>query len=232
MGLLTYRSSTAIFLENGTSMHKQLGFRLGFGLAGIVALGIAGCGNSVRPMTIASNAGTKAVEKYDANHDGVLSYDELRGAPGLRAAVPKIKKLSKPHNPPPAESELWNEKISAEDIDARIREWKDSGAGRVLIKCRVTRRGAPLAGAEVKFVPEDFLGPGLITASGTTDGGGNVVIAYPDDKVRGISPGFYRVEIVKGDEIPAKYNGGTILGQEVAKDADGISSMLVYDLDY
>ena len=45
-------------------------------------------------------------------------------------------------------------------------------------------------------------------------------------------PGFYRVEITKGNEIPAKYNTETILGQEVAADVAGISSRLVFELEY
>ena len=40
-----------------------------------------------------------------------------------------------------------------------------------------------------------------------------------DDPGTGMCPGFYRVEITKGNEIPAKYNTATILGEEVAGDA-------------
>ena len=131
-------------------------------------------------------------------------------------------------------------KITAEEIDARIREWKARGTGRVIVVCRVVRRDGgskePIDGAEVKFVPEDFLGPGLTTGSGTTDGGGTARISQPSrgagDPARGISPGFYRVEITKGDEIPAKYNTATVLGQEVAADALGITSPLVFELEY
>jgi len=192
-------------------------------------------------MEIASNAGSQAIAKYDANKDGVLDYKELNGAPGLQAAVATIKKLAKPRHPPPSESELLGATITAAEIDARIREWKARGTGRIRVLCRVmkaTRGGVsePLANAEVKFVPEDFLGPGLPAGTGTTDRTGMALILQPKqgegDTAPGMSPGFYRVEITKGTEIPAKYNTETILGQEVAADVAGISSTLVFELEY
>ena len=122
-------------------MQKPFRFRLAFGFVGMVALAVSGCGRSVRPMEIASNAGAQAVAKYDANHDGALDYDELAKAPGLQAAVAKIKKLTKGHREreAPSESELRSAKITAEEIDARIQEWKARGTGRVNVVCRVVR---------------------------------------------------------------------------------------------
>ena len=63
-------------------------------------------------MSIASDAGSQAVAKLDANKDGVLDYDELAKAPGLRAAVPTIKKMGNFRGPPPSESQLKSAKIS------------------------------------------------------------------------------------------------------------------------
>ena len=95
----------------------------------------------------------------------------------------------------------------------------------------------PIAGAEVKFVPEGFLGPGLTTGTGTTDkrGHGHDFAAQPRWRRsgRGHEPGFYRVEITKGNEIPAKYNTATILGEEVACDAVRLwSGPLNFELEY
>jgi len=178
-------------------------------------------------MEIASDAGAKAVAKLDENHDGSLDYNELTRAPGLRAAVSRIKKLGSRHAGT-SESQLHSTKITAADVDARIAEWKKRGTGRIGVTCRVFRRGVPLANAEVKFVPEDFLGPGLTPGTGTTDGKGVAKIVQPSrgkgDPAIGMSPGFYRVEITKGSEIPSQYNSATILGQEVAGDATGIST--------
>ncbi len=181
-------------------MQKQRGFRLLFWLVSAVALGVSGCGHRVSPMGIASNAGSQAVAKYDANKDGSLDYDELAKAPGLRAAVGKIKKLAKAHGTSPSEDEVRSAKITAEEIDARIREWKDRGTGRINVVCRVLAKNGgsaeAIAGAIVKFVPEDFLGPGLTVGEGTTNENGVASISQPG--ARGISPGFYRGEIHQG----------------------------------
>src|SRR5579871_6074012 len=100
-------------------MYSQVGFYLA-----VVVAALAGCNQTVvRPPSIASDAGTKAVAKYDANKDGVLDYQELASAPGLRAAVVRIKKLSKPRESLPPESVVKSQKISAAEIDARIAEW-------------------------------------------------------------------------------------------------------------
>ena len=69
----------------------------------------------------------------DTNKDGVLDYEELAKAPGLRAAMAKIKKLVKIRGAAPSESQLKSVKISAEEIDARIQEWKAHGTGRVAV---------------------------------------------------------------------------------------------------
>ena len=230
-------------------MQKQVGLRLGFSLVGMVALTVSGCGggsqSAVRPMEIAGDAGTQAVAKFDANKDGVLDYDELAKAPGLRAGVAKIKKLAQIRQSAPAESELQSAKISAEEIDARIKEWKALGTGRITVPCHVYRvnkqggngRAQPLEGAEVKFVPESFLGPALTVGTGTTDAKGQAMVSQPsrggDDPNVGMCPGYYRVEITKGSEIPEKYNTATILGEEIAGDAIKLASgPLTFELEY
>ena len=46
-------------------------------------------------------------------------------------------------------------------------------------------------------------------------------------------PGWYRVEITKaGENIPAKYNTHTTLGQEIALDAAGIREGIKFSLQY
>jgi hypothetical protein len=198
-------------------------------------------------MEIASNAGAQAVTQLDANHDGALDYAELANAPGLRAGVATIKKLASSRRPMPPESQLQTQKITAEEIDARIQEWKARGTGRISVPCHVLRvnkkagkagaKPTPISGAEVKLVPEGFLGPGLTTGTGTTDSRGDAIVSQPsrggDDPSSGMSPGFYRVEITKGSEIPAKYNTATILGAEVAGDAPQLSSGgFTFELDF
>ncbi len=194
-------------------------------------LALSGCGGSskspVKPAAIDSDAGQKAVAQFDANKDGVLDYKELDKAPGLKAAVAQIKKLGGgPRGAAPSASDLQAAKISADEINVRVTEWKNAGTGRISINCRVTRKGKPVDGATVQFVPESFQGTALGTGSGTTNASGSANVIMPsrggDDPAIGMCPGFYRVEITKGSEIPAKYNTATTLGQEVARDAAGV----------
>jgi hypothetical protein len=243
-------ASTAILREKGVLMQKRIGLCFGFGLVGVAALAVSGCGgkapSAVKPMEIASDAGTQAIKKYDKNHDDALDYEELAKAPGLRAGVAKIKNLTTFHGPKPSpeklKEQLKSAKITAEEIDARIAEWKKYPAGRISVSCRVYRKQGggkpqPLAGAEVKLVPEDFLGPGLTTGTGTTDKNGSANVSQPSQDVPpapGMSPGYYRVEITKaGENIPPKYNKDTTLGVEVASDSPDLEGGgMKFELEY
>jgi hypothetical protein len=94
----------------------------------------------------------------------------------------------------------------------------------------------PVGRADVKFVPEKFLGEAIQTAMGKTDQNGVAMISVsatgPSD-VPGVAPGLYRVEITKaGANIPAKYNTASTLSQEVALDARGIREGIRFDLKY
>jgi hypothetical protein len=204
-------------------------------------LALAACSSRETPPPtaepIAPDTAQQALKTLDTNGDGSLDMKELEKAPGLKQAVVRIKKLAAGRGAPPSPDKLKGEKITADEINGRIQEWKDSGVGRMPVPVTVTRKGKPLVGATVTFVPEPFLGPGLSKGTGTTDGKGiasiSVPQANPTDPV-GMSPGFFRVEITKsGDSIPAKYNTQTTLGQEVAPDATGLATGgIKFDLEY
>jgi hypothetical protein len=83
-------------------------------------------------------------------------------------------------------------------------------------------------------VTESFLGSELKPAGGTTDKFGTTSLSTAEpEMLPGVSPGFYRVQISKsGDAVPARYNTDTVLGQEVAVDAEGLPGVLPFDLDY
>jgi hypothetical protein len=175
------------------------------------------------PSINASAAGAKAIEMYDANKDGKLSGAELDKCPGLKAAVSKV--------------DPGNEGVTADAITNRIKAWQNSRLGRMSLACTVTRNGKGFEGAEVKFVPEKFLGDSMIVATGKTDQNGMVMISVPPSGQRedppGVPPGFYRVEIPKpGLNVPPKYNTETTLGQEVANDAVGIMEGIRFDLKF
>jgi len=191
-----------------------------------VALFILNAGCMRRPSRIhppsinASAAGAKAVETFDANKDGKISGEELDKCPGVKAALKRIDTAG-------------SGAVTADMITARIEAWQDSKLGRMSFSCRVTHNGQPLSGAEVKFVPEKFLGENVKVATGKTDQNGMAMINIPDTTPPGIAPGFYRVEITKpGLNIPAKYNTETIHGQEIALDADGIQEGVVFELSF
>jgi hypothetical protein len=181
----------------------------------------------IRPSSVdAATAGVEAMKDFDANHDGKISGKELKKCPGLLAAIDNIDPSG-------------NGEITAEKITARIKKWQDSKLARMSLGCRVTHNGQPLEGAEVRFVPEKFLGANVKVATGKTDHNGMAMISVaikPGSEHReppGVAPGFYRVEITKkGEKIPTKYNTDTIFGQEVAMDAKGIQEGIKFDLKY
>jgi hypothetical protein len=190
-------------------------------------VGLSGCGAGSPPRVYAdrpdSHAAERAIELYDVNKDGYLDAKELEKVPGLKAAMQQVDADR-------------DGKISSAEINARIRSWADSKLGRMGVSCIVTRHGQPLRGATIKFVPETFLGGDLKPAEGTTDSNGiaRLVTTAPGLSVRGVCPGFYRVEITKsGESIPAQYNSETQLGQEIAMGAARLDNGVAkFDLKY
>lgn len=175
------------------------------------------------PSIDASAAGAKAIEMYDTNKDGKISGEELDKCPALKAAMAQI--------------DTTGEKaITAAKITARIKAWQDSKLGRMSLSCTILHNGKPLPNAEVKFVPEKFLGDNIQTASGKTDQNGVAMISVPTKDRQdppGVAPGLYRVEVTSAaGDIPAKYSTQTTLGQEVALDAQGLREGLKFDLKY
>lgn len=172
---------------------------------------VVGCSHSpsrISPPAIsASSAGAEAVEMFDTNKDGKLSGAELDQCPSLKAAMARIDTTGQGA-------------ITAEMIADRIKVWQETKIGRMPFNCMVLHNGQPLIGAEVKLVPEKFLGSDIKEAKGTTDTLGRAVISIEstDPAMRpGLAQGFYRIEITKaGENIPAKYNTATILGEEIA----------------
>jgi hypothetical protein len=96
----------------------------------------------------------------------------------------------------------------------------------------VTLDGQPLAGAQVLFEPEAFLGDEIKKATGTTNQFGDVApVIAKEDRANptlpgGVHFGLYKVRISKqagGKEtIPARYNSETTIGQEVSYDDPGL----------
>ena len=188
---------------------------------------LGGCGVSTPPRITPdapdSSAAAQAMELYDTDHDGLLDAKELEKAPGLRAALKQLDTNK-------------DGKVSADEIQARIQQWQESKMGRLPLTCTVIHKGQRLVGAQVKLVPEPFLGSAYHEGAGVTDGTGKVrpsVVNGDEPNRLGMSPGFYRVQITKsGEQIPSKYNSETILGLEVAADPEVQYHPPRFDLQY
>jgi hypothetical protein len=203
---------------------------LAFALA--LSLLLAGCERSktVVPLVkFSPAAAAKAMALYDANQDGKISGAELDQAPSLKAGLDMLGTDAQ-------------KGVTAEQIAARIQKWIDDKVGIIPVLCSAARNGAPLADAEVRFVPDPFLADCLAqTGVGQTDASGIANISLPrepgSDQPRGIPPGFYRVEITKaGEKIPTPYNAATTLGQEISLDGARKHAIegkrMLFDLKY
>lgn len=203
------------------SLRTMSGCLLALGL--ILAVGCSKGPSRLHPPAInASAAGSQAVEMYDTDKDGKISGAELDKCPALKAAIGQI-------------DDTGEGAVTAAKITARVKKWQDSKLGRMSLSCTILRNGAPLADADVKFVPEKFLGEEIKTASGKTDKNGVAMISVATsgrEDPPGVAPGLYRVEVTKGSEVPAKFNTDTTLGQEVALDAKGIQEGIKFNLSY
>jgi hypothetical protein len=179
-----------------------------------------------QPPYNASTISAKALKLFDTNHDGKISGKELDACPGLKAAL-KVMDTTQERG------------VTADHIALRIKKWKKSLIGRTSLSCSVTHNGHPLEGAIVEFVPEPFLSDSLKeTSEGVTNQNGMAMISLPtilgpNALPPGVPPGMYRVEITKpGEDIPAKYNTATELGQEISLDNLDLQMGIKFDLKY
>lgn len=191
-------------------------------LALSASAGCSGRPSRLAPPVIPDDAGQQAVAKYDASGDGAINGDELAKAPALKAAVKRIDANG-------------DGNVTAEEINARVAVWKNSRVAITRVAVKVRRDGLPLAGATVKLVPDEFLGPAVKPAQAVTDASGTAHLKISDDPAeRGVNLGFYRVEVTRPDAsgketIPARYNTATELGTEITRD-DPNADRLAIDL--
>ncbi|WP_254513952.1 hypothetical protein [Anatilimnocola floriformis] len=177
---------------------------------GVLFVGCSGAPSRVIPEAPARNAAATAIEQFDADKDGLLSEQELAKAPGLKAGLKQ------------GDTDQ-DGKLSAAEINGRIAAWANTKVARMQLVLMITRHGQPLASADVKIVPESFLGTALQAGAGQTNAQGRVMPSAPesDDKPHGLAPGYYRIEIQTANgDIPAAFNTATTLGVEMAPDSN------------
>ena len=118
-----------------------------------------------------------------------------------------------------------NKKVSLQEFEDRLRNSAVAGVGLTKLTIQVRLNGRPLRGAEVKLVPEAYLGPNVKTAWGKTNGRGSAIMDIRDEDLPasekgliGVHYGTYKVEITHPTvQIPAKYNSQTTLGYETQR---------------
>ncbi|HLJ97150.1 MAG TPA: EF-hand domain-containing protein [Gemmataceae bacterium] len=176
-------------------------------LLAVLCSGCAGGEDLRLPTYTPDESAKQALAEYDTNHDGFLDAKELERCPALKNNLDTMDSDG-------------NQRLSAEEIAARIQVYQESQVALKAVACRVQLDGKPLQGASVTFVPEKFMGTSIRPASGVSDERGGVQLMVEGEKYPGAQPGLYRVYVSKknasGQEtIPARYNQDTTLGAEV-----------------
>jgi hypothetical protein len=192
---------------------------------------LAGCSSNsasvAMPTIDPKEAGNAAVAAYDINQDGMIDAAESDKTPPLKAILRGIDSDG-------------DSKISGDEIAARIDQWHERNIVINTFVCKVLYNGAPLSGAVVTFVPEEFLGPNIPSARGVTSPQGYATLTVASDELpvsnlSGVYCGLYRVEISRirnrQETIPSKYNSATVLGQEIPELRRELATAeVIYDL--
>jgi hypothetical protein len=174
------------------------------------------------PVGSPQAAAAAALAQYDTNHDGSIAGPELDKSPGLKSALPSMDADR-------------DGKLSAAEIAARLSKYRSDEIPTFPFLCQVMLDGRPLAGAEVRVVPEPFLGDQVKPASGMTDADGGASLKIEGAADHGVHCGLFVVQISKKDAagketVPAKYNTQSTLGQEVARDVRAIEDGVTFNL--
>lgn len=201
-------------------------------LAGLLLCGCGGGPSRVAAPDIDPDViADAAFEHYDGNDDDLLTEEELAECPSLQKSLLSKGLYGQGLFRIDADNDARLSKLEMTD---RLKSMLGSQVGRATVSCTVLFQGAPLPNAEVRFVPEPFMGGAIKPAAGTTDERGAAFLST-DDPEGGMQYGFYRVEISRkspsGEEmIPERYNKETELGQEVSNEAPEIRDGIIFNL--
>ncbi len=181
-------------------------------LIALVSLGL-GCGDS-SPAAILrtgspSEAAAKAMELHDSNKDGKLDKSELAAVASLARSQRSIDANR-------------DGAISQTELEARFTA-HDAMADLAPVEVEILENGSPLAGAEVEFTAEPFMGEGKQAYRGTTAENGVCGLTGESVELPGVPIGFYRVRITH-----AAGSADVTRGCEVATDLP-TANRLVFD---
>lgn len=187
-----------------------------------LAMIVAGCSSAPPAIEVvdfdADSAGEMAMEAYDQDGDDCLSKDELSRVPGILKYQEKYD----------ADKDGC---VSEAEIAARVESWSHQGVGLRTLIVEVLLDDRPLPGAQVRMIPEAYLGDGPKPAAGKTDSSGAAKMSVapeflPEDlrqaRMRGVFAGTYRIAVEHPKtRLPEKYVAGNALGDEIARDTVG-----------
>lgn len=164
---------------------------------------------SVDPTAAAS----AAIVAWDKDANQQLDPAELVAAPGLRAALGAVDADR-------------NGAITADELRNRLQALQGLPRTNTSFMVRVLYKGKPLSGATVRLIPEEYLRPNVLTASGLTNQNGACHPLIDHDgwteqqrQSYGLECGMYRVEITHPQvKLSARYHAQTELGVDVALD--------------
>ena len=200
--------------------------------AAVSYLVCAGCDSRpspVKPVNInPGSAKTEAIELYDKDGDGALNDAELETVPGILKNKDKY--------------DLDGDGlVSGDEIADRVRLWQKDGVGIRGLKVTVLLGNRPLQGAEVRFIPEPYMGDGPKVGVGTTNASGVASVSVapeflPEDlrvaRIRGLFQGTYKIEVTHPTQtISPRFNTTTTLGEEIARDTLGDHLVLRVERD-
>jgi hypothetical protein len=152
-----------------------------------IAAGCSGRPARVVAPRIDPAAVTEAVfQAADEDRDGALRGGEQKIVPAIAAAAERLDGDG-------------DGAVSRDELSRWLTAVRDARVAINRFEMSLTHRGRPLAGADVRLVPEPFMGSEIQVAEGTTDAQGVVVVAIPGAKYVGANCGLYRVAITGTD---------------------------------
>jgi hypothetical protein len=185
-----------------------------------------GCGKRPEKIVVPSfspgAAAAAALKAYDKNANNSIESGELAECPALQMAIQRIDKDG-------------NGKLTDTEISERIATYNALGANSMMARSFVvTLDGMPVANANVRFEPEEFMLGSIKPAVGVTDNAGRVSPRKEGSEYPSMQVGMYRIKISRREgeteTIPAQFNSESKQGIEIAPDVPGQERGMTLDL--